>query len=314
MYDTFLKLFLGIIFLLVSTKVLIKLAEKLSASLKISPLVVGLTVVALGTSLPELSVASIASLKSDIGLATGNIVGANIINILLVFPIAILAGKLRIGTTKTQYNALILFIVTAIFVALHSIPLGNFPLGLFLIGLAILLTIAEYKWAIFGRTHEDSTRMKKVRREHFATWKWFVLLASIGGIIVGGYLTVSSIEQISLLTGYSTTVLGLSLTALATTLPELLTTLFSQKDHQEKLTIGNIIGSNIYNLLFIGGIISLFSTSKPIQTRDWIALSSATILFVLVIKHYSGQKVPRWIAFVSFAILGGYLYMLSTTN
>lgn len=305
-----LQLFLGVIFLLVSTKTLVKLSEKLSSSLKISPLFIGITVVALGTSLPELSVSLIASLKNDTGLAMGNIVGSNIVNILMVLPVGILLGKLRIGTTKTQRNALILILVTSLFIASNLIPIGNTILGLSFITLAVVLTVAEYKWAVFGRKHEDKVKIKHLKKESFTFGKILLLFASTIGVIAGGYLTVSAVENMSLATGYSTTILGLSLTAIVTSLPELLTTIFSQEEHEEKLTIGNIIGSNIYNLLFIGGLIYLFSPATYIHPSNLVVLAITTFFFFLIIRRYSGQKIPRWAGFVLFLLLAAYLYYL----
>lgn len=314
MHNLLFQLILGVVLLLISTKVLVKVAEKLSSSLKISPLFIGITFVALGTSLPELAVSSIASARNDIGLAMGNIVGSNIINILMVLPVGILLGKLRIGTTKTQRNTLILLLVTAIFIASHLIPIGNTILGLIFITLAILLTITEYKWAVFGRKHEDLSRMNHLKKEKFTLGKLIMLAISVAGIIAGGYLTVTSTESISAVTGYSTTILGLSLTAIVTSFPELLTTIFSQEEHQEKLTIGNIIGSNIYNLLFIGGIINLFSPITYIQPANLVILAVITVFFFLIIRHYSGQKIPRWIGILLFLFLASYLYYLGLSK
>lgn len=314
MHNLLFQLILGVVVLLISTKVLVKVAEKLSSSLKISPLFIGITFVALGTSLPELAVSSIASARNDIGLAMGNIVGSNIINILMVLPVGILLGKLRIGTTKTQRNTLILLLVTAIFIASHLIPIGNTILGLIFITLAILLTITEYKWAVFGRKHEDLSRMNHLKKEKFTLGKLIMLAISVAGIIAGGYLTVTSTESISAVTGYSTTILGLSLTAIVTSFPELLTTIFSQEEHQEKLTIGNIIGSNIYNLLFIGGIINLFSPITYIQPANLVILAVITVFFFLIIRHYSGQKIPRWIGILLFLFLASYLYYLGLSK
>lgn len=314
MYNFLLQLVSGIVILLVSTKALVKISEKLSSSLKISPLFIGITIVALGTSLPELAVSSIASARNDIGLAMGNIVGSNIVNVLLVLPVGILLGKLRIGTTKTQRNAIILLLVTTTFIASHLIPIRNSILGLVFITLAIVLTIAEYKWAVFGKKHEDLSRMNHLKKEKFTIGKLVTLAFSVIGIIVGGYLTVTSTESISAITGYSTTILGLSLTAIVTSIPELLTTIFSQEEHQEKLTIGNIIGSNIYNLFFIGGIINLFSPVTYIQPANLVILTVTTVSFFLIIRHYSGQKVPRWVGIVLFLLLALYLYYLGMSK
>ena len=97
-------------------------------------------------------------------------------------------------------------------------------------------------------------------------------------------------------------------------LPELLTTIFSQEDNQEKITVGNILGSNIYNLLFIGGVINLFSPATHIQPANLIILALITILFFLIIKHYGGQKIPRWISIILFLFLGSYLYYLGISK
>jgi cation:H+ antiporter len=123
-------------------------------------------------------VSTIAAIRGDIGLALGNIVGSNIVNIFMVLPVGILLGKLRIGTTKTQRNAIILFVTTALFIITQLIPHGNFPFGLYLIILAIFLTIAEYTWAIFGRSHEDMQKMKNIKKEKFTYGNlqlWYLL-------------------------------------------------------------------------------------------------------------------------------------------
>lgn len=302
---------LGILLLLVSTKFLVKISEELSASLKISPLVVGLTVVAIGTSLPELAVSTIASARNDVGLAVGNIVGSNIVNILLVFGVGIMAGRLRVGMTKTQRNAGILLVVTAMFIVFQNKLAGNFGLGVALIASAVILTIAEFKWAIWGRNHEDAVKLKGLRRRKISWGAVFVLAAAMGGIVAGGFLTVVSLEEMSEITGYSTTFLGLTLSAVATSLPELLTTVFSQKEGLEKLTIGNIIGSNIYNLLFIGGVINLFSEKSGVRAGDWLMLALVSGSFFLIIRHYRGKVIPRATGLGLILLFVAYLATLS---
>ena len=305
-----LKLFLGIVILLLSTRSLVTLSEKLALHFKISPLVLGITLVALGTSLPELAVSSIASIKGDTGLAIGNIVGSNISNLFFVLPVGILIGKLRIGTTKTQRNSLILFGVTLLFFVYNLFSLNHFFIGIVLIGLAIFLTIAEYRWAIYGRDHEDATKINHLTHDHFSLIHLFSLVLSLLAIIGGGFLTVIATEELAILTGISTTTLGLSLTAIATSLPELLTTIFAQEEHQEKLTLGNIIGSNVYNLLFIGGIVSLISQPQPLLITHWLVFITSAGLFFTIVKFYSGQKVPRWVGFFLLVCLLIYFYLL----
>lgn len=301
---------LGIAVLLWSTQKIVKLAESFSQAIKISPLIIGTTVVALGTSLPELAVSTIAVLRGDVGLALGNIIGSNIVNILMVLPAGILIGKLRIGTTKTQRNSLIVLAATVFFVLLQLLNISPLISGLLLLGSAVLVTASEFELGILGRKHEDMTQFNRSQREDFDTAKILWAVLSIIGIIAGGVLVVATIEKISVLTGYSTTILGLTLTAAATSLPELAATIIAQEEHQEKITIGNIIGSNIYNLLFIGGIATLFSGFIVTSKFSWTWLILTTAFFVFILRYFSGKVVPKRVGWILLSFLAVYIMIM----
>jgi len=280
---------------------------------RVSELVVGFLLVSIATSLPELSVSAIASARQDYSLAVGNIIGSNIINILLVFSVGILIGNLRVGTIKTPRNALILLIITFTYTYLQRFSiLPKQTLGILYISGAFILTFLEYQWAIFGRTHEDNKKFKNKKSVKFTLGKIIMLLLSIIGVITGGYFIVISTEKLSLITGLSTGVLGLTLTAVATSLPELLTTIFSQEEHDEKMTIGNIIGSNIYNLLLIGGVINLFGHESNLLQTNWVTLNIVTVFFILIILIFKGKQVPKYIGLIS--LLSFFLYLFLETG
>lgn len=314
MYDLFVKFFVGVLVLLFSTHTFVRLVIKISQSVKISPLVLGTTLVALGTSLPELAVSTVALIKHDIGLAMGNIIGSNIVNIFFVLPAGILIGKLRIGTTKTQRSAFFLLAITIIFLVSQIISFPPLFTGFTLITLALIITVVEYKWAIIGRTHEDLSRFKNHRKKHLSLLSIVAVAISVLGIVLGGILIVSSAESISALTGYSTTIIGLSLTALATSLPELLTTVFSQEENEGKVTTGNIIGSSIYNLLLIGGIITAFSSKNSVYLNDWLWLFLATIFFFFILRRYKGKIVPKWVGLVLLILFLAYIVFLGISK
>jgi len=295
MYQPLLWFAIGIVLLLFSTQKLVKLAGKISQVMRISPLVVGATLVALGTSLPELIVSTISAYRGDIGLAMGNIIGSNIVNILMVFPVGIFSGKLRIGTRKTQHNVFIMLGATIIFMIPQFVSIPKSTAGLFFIGLAALFSIIEYRLGVLGRDYEDRKKLSSIQSGSLDLTTIFFVPILLLGIVGGGFLVVDSIETISRLSGISTTILGLTLTAIATSLPELLTTLFSQEDKQEKLTIGNIMGSNIYNLLLIGGIVLLFPSQMTVPLKDWIWFIGASFGFAVILSHYSGKKPTVWI-------------------
>lgn len=316
MTSLLLSLSLGLIVLLISTEFIVKNAVRLSLAIRISPLVVGITVVAIGTSLPELVVSGLATAVGDTGLAIGNLVGSNVANVLLVLGVTILGGRLRVGTTKTQRSIIVLLGVSILFVFLHLARVSSITSGIVLLGLAVLVTVVEYVWGTQGRRREDRYRFNGRKHNTRVTRGMIAGLAlALIGIVYGGISTVSSIEQLAAMTGYSTTALGLTLVAVATSLPELLASLVSERNRQEKLALGNLIGSNIYNLLFIGGLVSASSPSRigsGIPTMIWAELLLSTVVLVIIVRRYRGSVIPNKIGVMLLALFG--LYVASITR
>lgn len=311
MFEILIKFSIGSLILLISTQFLVNYAKKISIALKISPLIIGLTIVAIGTSLPEMSFSLTALIKQDVGLAMGNIVGSNVVNILFVFAVGILIGKLRVGTSKTQRNSIFLLVATILFVVLQLTQIPSRISGIILISSAVLITLIEYFMGVLGREKEDSKMFTKKQKIEITSSVIFIPIFLIVGVIIGSLMAVSAIEEFSYLTKISTTVIGLSLTAIVTSLPELLTTIFSQKEHQAKLTMGNILGSNIYNLLLIGGFINLLSGKNGIAMKDWIVMLFVTGLFLFILKRFSGRNIPKKYGVILLIIFVFYLANLA---
>ena len=311
MLKILIKFLLGSLILLISTQFLVNYAKKISIALKISPLIIGLTIVAIGTSLPEMSFSLTALIKQDVGLAMGNIVGSNVVNILFVFAVGILIGKLRVGTSKTQRNSIFLLVATILFVVLQLTQIPSRISGIILISSAVLITLIEYFMGVLGREKEDSKMFTKKQKIEITSSVIFIPIFLIAGVIIGSLMAVSAIEEFSYLTKISTTVIGLSLTAIVTSLPELLTTIFSQKEHQAKLTMGNILGSNIYNFLLIGGFINLLSGKNGIAVKDWVVMLFVTGFFLFILKRYSGKNIPKKYGVILLIIFIFYLANLA---
>jgi cation:H+ antiporter len=301
---------IGAIFLLISTQVFIKLAERISALLKLSPLTIGLTLVSVGTSLPELTVSTIAALRGDVGLAMGNLIGSNIVNVFLVLGVGILAGKLRVGTTKTQRNIHIMCGITGLFLLLYVFGISHIVAGGILLSLAAIVTFDEYVRGVHGRKHEDARMYANKKHKRFSPIDIGTLLVALVGIVIGGILTVTSVEQLSVLLGFSTTILGLSITAIVTSLPELLTTIFSEEDGEVKITIGDLIGSNIYNLTLIGGIVLLVSSWKIITAYEICMLILATVAFAVIVMTNKGKVIPKYSGLMLLSLFIAYIYFL----
>ena len=298
---------LGMSLLLLSSYLLVKLAVELALAARVSPLLVGLTVVALGTSLPEAVVSSLALFRGDPGLAEGNIVGSNISNILLIMPVAIITGHLHIGRFKTQRSMMLFLAYSLLFVALLLL------LAPPQLGIALLLCAVLYTWWVFTQqdTLTEHQSHQPVTAPSIKFSRLILLLGSLCGLTISGIMTVSSVETLSALTGYSTSIFGLSLTAVATSLPELFTTLFSLRSKQEKVTLGNIIGSNIYNMFFIGGLIGLSASFQSIAPIDWGFLVVSTLILLYVTRAYKGSVVPRSYAAFLLLLWVGFIYTLA---
>ena len=315
MFAYLVKFFFGVVILLLSTQVFVKLAVKLSKVFRISPLVIGMIVVSFSTTLPELSVSITSSTTGNLGLASGTIMGSTIVNFFLVLPAAILLGQnLRIGTTKTQRNGLILLLSVALFLLLQKLGINHYLSGAILIlGLAGS-NFLEYRWGVIGRVQEDKTVIDLIKREKVTPDLIVGLIFSVMAVTLGGLLIVTSMEDLSALSGYSTTVLGLTLAGIATSLPDIFTAVSSQKKDEDKLTIGHVIGGSIYNLLFIGGVTNIVGGNMKISGTETAFLVGAVALFLIILRFYKGRDIPKWVGLLLFMMFFIYIYTVSFSS
>jgi cation:H+ antiporter len=308
MYLPVLLFILGIVILLVAANEFVTQSSLYSAKLRLSPLIIGTTVVAVGTSFPELVVSSISALKGDAGLALGNIVGSNIINILLVLGIAVLLGKIRVGTTKTQRNTWVMVATTFIFTLFHWMwqPMIS---GLILLSIFIVFIVMEIDWGIKGRVKEDLVKIKSMFKKPKRANVWLFLF-SLLGVVGGGYITVNNAELISAMLGLSTTVFGLTATAITTSLPELIVTIVSERRGEEKIALGNILGSNICNLDLIGGLLFMFPKQINLSSYVWSYFIGSSLITLLIVSQFKGKEIPKWVGVGLLTLLFGYLSLM----
>jgi len=306
------KFFFGVIILLLATQLFVKLAVKLSEAFRLSPLVIGMLVVSFGTTLPELSVAITSTSSGSVGLAAGTIIGSTIVNFILVLPAAILLGRdIRIGTTKTQKNVIVLIIATLLFVLLQQLPIPPVVSGIILLSGLVVSNYLEYRWGTLGRLQEDKTVIDLFKKRKVTPDLVFGLFFSVICVTIGGLLVVRSMEDLAILSGYSTTVLGLTLTGIATSLPDIFTAVTSQKKDEDKLTIGHITGGSLYNLLFIGGVANILGADMNLGLNEVLFLFGSVLLFFLIIKFYRDKNIPKWIGLVLLILFFIYIYSFS---
>ena len=291
---------LGVVILLLSSHTFLQIIQSLAAKWKFSPLLISLVVVGLGTSLPELMVTISAISQNDIGLTLGNLVGSSVVNISLIFGLSILAGTVKIGNNKTQKNSLIMIFTTTLFVVLRFSALSNFIQAILLLSGLILALSYDYILAVNGRHHEDRTLLSKITKEeekhrHYPPIVVIILLiASTIGLMTGGSIIVSAAESLAYAWQISTSVVGLTILSVATTMPELITILIAEREKEDKVVVGTLIGSNIFNLTLFPTIILFGSKLKyTLPLIELLYLLLATFVFVWVIFHFRHHNIPH---------------------
>lgn len=305
----FLIFLISLFSLVVSADILVKLSVALAKKFRLSPLVIGATVVALGTSFPELAVtiSSIAQKSGDLSL--GNIIGSNIANTGLILGIALIIAPLKVGTTKTQRNNVFLLAVTVFFIVLQLIPFeARRALSPILLVLAVIFIFLETVWGKEGSLKEDLLYLLPQPPAAFNLFKWLALLGSLVILIVSSRFLVSSALYLAAFFNISQEVVGLSIVAVGTSLPELSVSVAAALKKEGKLLLGNIIGSNIINLTLLGSVSVMFSdVSSPTHFLSLITLFLFTLATFILIKLFLGKTIGRGFG-VSFLL--AYLFYL----
>ena len=276
----------------------------IAKKLGIPQLVIGLTIVAMGTSAPEAAVSINASLKGNSGIAIGNVVGSNILNILIILGISALLSTIAIQKSTMRCEMPYMIFVTVVLIVLGMTGSyvtrveGVILWVLFLIYLAYLFYLAKQG------TEEDSV-------EDRSTLKLLLFMIGGGVIVVwGSDITVDSATAIAQMIGLSERFIGLTIVALGTSLPELVTSVVAAKKGNADIAIGNIVGSNIFNILFVIGTAALIAPViyDPAFLFDGIiAVLAGVLLWVSVLKTKSLRK-PWGIVFL--VCYGAYLVYL----
>jgi cation:H+ antiporter len=315
MFFEYLKLIIGFVLLIAGSEVLIRGGIGVANKLKIPAMLVGVTIIAFGTSLPELIVSLNAGLKGNAGISVGNAVGSNICNILLIIGLSTLIKPITVNHKFFNADNLFLFIATILFVVLafifESLPK---PAGY----LMFLTFIAFMYFSITNALRAQRKKPKEIPDDELELLKkgqplivsLFFIVTGLAVLVYGADTLVNSAVIIAKSYGVSEAIIGLTLIAIGTSLPELATYVMAAIKKQNEMALGNIIGSNIFNLLFILG---LTASIIPLQIDpqmlkvDNIVMLFATLIFMLCLYL---KKLPRWLGLMLVLIYFGYLYYL----
>ncbi|MGR3320300.1 MAG: calcium/sodium antiporter [Pseudooceanicola sp.] len=322
MMETWLLLLAGFVLLVGGGELLVRGAVQVAERLGISPLVIGLTLVGFGTSMPELVTSVQAGLSGSPGIAFGNVVGSNIANILLIAGASALITPIVVARSALRRDAVAMLAVAVLFSVLAAlVPMGRE------IGAGLIAALAAYIWFVIrqeramadgGAIHDKSAALAAadpgLAAPHKARPLGVPLLIALGGLILvvaGGSLLVDGAVALARGFGVSETVIGLTIVAVGTSMPELVTSVIAAVKRQGDVAFGNVVGSNIYNVLGIGGTTALLAPSNvPPEIVRFDAPLMVGVSGLLVLFAATGSRIARREAAVLVAGYVAYLWML----
>ena len=284
---------------------LVKGSSSLAVRFGISPLVVGLTVVAFGTSAPELLVSVQSALVGNSGIAVGNVMGSNIFNVCAILGISAMIYPLRVNPQLVRFDMPVMLVATLLFVLIfHDGSFGRWAGILFFVGICAYMIYCVYK-AKRGEVTEGEEEIKVTK-----SWILDVVFVIIGlGLLVwGSDLLVNNAVSIAKALGWSEAVIGLTIVAAGTSRPELATSVVAAMKKRTDIAIGNVVGSNIFNLL---AVLGLTATITPVETNqiNWLDMGvmfgSSLILLPFMrtgFKIGRGEGVVLFIIYVAYTV------------
>lgn len=307
-------LVVGLVLLVKGADWLVDGASKLAKRLGVTDLVIGLTIVAFGTSMPEFVVNMVSVADSATDLAITNILGSNIINTLVILGCSALVCPLVAQRSTVRLDIplnIVAGVLVLVFVFISS-PME--PKGLSRIeGLALLVVFAAFLVYTFYTAKADATTTTEATP--FPLWKCVVLiLVGLVGLVVGGEMIVKSAVAIARYCGVAEAVIGLTIVALGTSLPELATSVVAAFKHNNDIAIGNVVGSNIFNVFFILGTSAIIK-HLPVYPGIEIdaALVAVSALAVWLLLCNKNRSINRWGGALLLVLYAGYLtYRLLT--
>lgn len=296
----------GLVLLLLAATALVRGASALALRFGLSPLVVGLTVVAFGTSAPELVVSVQAALSGAGGIAIGNVVGSNIANVGLILGLAVLVRPIAIERAILRRDLPMLVAATAIATGfLFDGAVTGLEAGVLVVGM-----IASVTWSL-RTSRNESPEDEILTAPHGPIWRdALFVVGGLAGLALGADLLVGGATAIAEAAGVSNAVIGLTVVAVGTSLPELATSMVAAKRREGAIAAGNVIGSNLFNLLGILGTAALVRplAAPGMETVDVLVMGAFTL--ALVPMMWTGRRLVRAEALVlllGFASYTGYL-------
>lgn len=314
-------IFLQILLLIVGFVMLIKGADwfvdgaaGLARKMGIPQLVIGLTIVAMGTSAPEAAVSISAALQGTADIAIGNVVGSNILNILIILGITALIRSIKIQKSTLWIEIPFMIVITIILIFLgRSGSVVSLVEGIIL--LILFIAYLTYLFILSKKGNLQDEAEEEEEKKPIKNKVWFRIIMLVGGgivIVLGSNITVNAATAIAEAVHISERFIGLTIVALGTSLPELVTSVVAARKGNADIAIGNIVGSNIFNILFVIGLSSFITPviyPATFLIDGIVAVLAGVLLFVSVLKGRELKKVWGIVFLVAYAAYFVYLVL-----
>ncbi len=311
------QIIIGFLLLIFGADFLVRGSVATANKLKISPLIIGLTIVAFGTSAPELVVSLNAALSGFPGISIGNVVGSNIANIMLVLGVTATVNAIPTKGMNFKNDYIIMCLASLILILGCLYGAFTHILGFTMVALLIYYVYYNYKSAKQSKELQSEQAAEVEELSGFDTKpNYIIALAIIGGlagIIYGADVLITGASDLARMFGISEEVIGLTIVAIGTSLPELATSFVAALKKQNEVAIGNIIGSNIWNILFIMGmtssVVEIPVPRKIIDFDIWFMTIISLILYPMLKKNDQLSRPRGLILFIGYIGYTAYQYM-----
>lgn len=311
MQSAFLLIGVGLVALIVSGELFVRSSVSIAHRFQLSPLIIGLTIVAFGTSLPELTVSVQATLARQPDIAVGNVVGSNIANMLLVLGAAALITPFTVRDSGVRRDSLVMIALSALVVALSFLEVLPRWIGGAMVACLVLYTLLQIR--LGGGSDEAPEEAELAGGLKVAVP---VAIISLAGLVFGADALVEGATNLARWWGVSEAVIGLTIVAVATSLPELAISIIAAFRGHAAVAVGNAIGSNIFNILMILGAaiaVGPIQFAPEIAHRDvWIMLASSALVVALIWSRGRLNRVEGLLALVLYFCYSAFLFYAVT--
>lgn len=307
----YIYLIVGFVLLIKGADFFVEGSSSVAKKLRVPSIIIGMTIVAMGTSLPETSVSVLASIAAKNDLAISNVIGSNIFNLMVVCGICAVLCPLTVDGTTLKRDFPFSIVMAGLLMALGGIDgvVGRFDGILFLVLFVVFLLIMIYS----AKKSRDNSAPEADEYKIMPVWKCILyMVGGIAAIAAGGEMVVEGASDIARAFGMSENLIGMTIVALGTSLPELVTSVVAARKNELDMALGNVIGSNIFNILFVLGIASAIS---PVSYTNENLIDSAVLIvmsMIVLIFCLPKKRLIRWNGAAMLALYAGYTAYIFT--